>query len=151
EDVIGTLQRAFNQMAHTIREQTAGLLDQATAAETGRQAAETARQAAESANTQIAAQLRTIEEQQTLIRQTSVPILPLSASAVAVPLIGALDTQRLTLVQEHALRALHGMSVRHLILDITGVPVVDADVVNGLVQLTRAARLLGATVILTGV
>jgi rsbT co-antagonist protein RsbR len=144
QDAIGTLQHGFNHMVRTIQQQTRGLHQQVAAAET-------ARSEAEQAQAQMAAQLDTIEQQQGVIRDMSVPILPLTQSAIVMPLVGALDTVRLRLVQEQALRRLDCAAIDHLILDITGVPVVDTQVAQGLVQVTYAAGLLGTKVILVGI
>jgi rsbT co-antagonist protein RsbR len=81
----------------------------------------------------------------------SVPVLPLGQSALVLPLVGALDSERLGLVQEQALRSIEQQSARFLILDITGVPIVDTAVAQGLVQVVQAARLLGSEVVLVGI
>ncbi len=68
-----------------------------------------------------------------------------------MPLIGALDTVRLQMLQEQALRAIERSNARQLILDITGAPVVDSQVAQGLIAEVQAARLLGAEAVLVGV
>jgi rsbT co-antagonist protein RsbR len=68
-----------------------------------------------------------------------------------MPLIGALDSMRLQHLQEQALRALERTRARSLLLDITGVPVVDSQVAQGLLIVVNAARLLGAEVLLVGI
>jgi rsbT co-antagonist protein RsbR len=68
-----------------------------------------------------------------------------------LPLVGALDSERLALVQEQALRSIEQLSARYLILDITGVPIVDTAVAQGLIQVVQAARLLGSEVVLVGI
>jgi rsbT co-antagonist protein RsbR len=112
---------------------------------------ETARCAAEASRAQIAEQLAVIDAQQIAIHEMSVPVLPLLASTLVMPLIGALDSQRLALMQEQALHALERSSARQLILDITGVPLVDTQVALGLIQLVQAAQLLGAQVSIVGI
>lgn len=102
-------------------------------------AAEQARLLAENAQQRIA------------IRELSVPVLPLNTSTLVMPLIGALDTQRLQDVQEQALHAIERTAAKRLLLDITGVPVVDTQVARGLLDVVGAARLLGAEVALVGV
>lgn len=91
------------------------------------------------------------EAQQAIIRELSVPVLPLGASTAVMPLVGALDAGRLDLLQTQALSAIKRLSARRLLLDITGVPVVDTYVAQGLLQTVQAARLLGAEVVLVGV
>ncbi len=91
------------------------------------------------------------EAQRVTIRELSAPVLPLSRTAILLPLIGALDSDRLRLAQEQVLNALHRSSVRLLVLDITGVLVVDTQVARGLIGLGQAARLLGADVALVGI
>lgn len=91
------------------------------------------------------------ETQRATIRELSAPVLPISRTALLLPLIGALDSDRLRLAQEQVLNALHRSSVRLLVLDITGVLVVDTQVARGLIALGQAARLLGAEVALVGI
>lgn len=143
-DELGDLGRAFNTMLARIADQQHELQ-----AEVRR--ANAARADAEAARCEIAAQLQTIEEQRAVIRDMSVPVLPLSDKVMVMPLVGALDTTRLMHVQEQALHALESSSARHLILDITGVPVVDTQVAHGLMQVIQAAKLLGSEVLLVGI
>ncbi len=143
-DEIGSLQHSFNIMADQISQQTRALTAQVAAAE----AAQTK---AEAAQNELAAQLAIVEEQRAVIQRMSVPVLPISDSVLVMPLIGALDTERLQLVQEVALQAIERAGSRYLLLDITGVPIVDASVARGLFQTIEAVRLLGAQIIIVGV
>ncbi len=90
-------------------------------------------------------------QQRDAIRELSVPVLPLQRGTLAMPLIGALDTTRLRDLQERALQAIQHASARRLLLDITGVPIVDTQVAQGLIGVVRAARLLGTEVLLVGI
>lgn len=85
------------------------------------------------------------------LRELSVPLLPIAADALVVPLVGALDAERLATLQQRALQSLERSGVRHLVLDITGVPVIDALVAQGLIDVVHAARLLGTQVLLVGI
>ncbi|HJZ50211.1 MAG TPA: STAS domain-containing protein, partial [Roseiflexaceae bacterium] len=143
-DELGTLQRAFNTMVATIRQEIQGRAEQV-------RVAETARSDAEAARTEIADQLATIEAQRGVINEMSVPILPLTATALVLPLVGVLDSTRLQILQERLLHSLETSAARHVILDITGVPLVDSQVAQGLMRATQAARLLGTEVVLVGI
>ncbi|MCG8353579.1 MAG: HAMP domain-containing protein [Chloroflexales bacterium] len=90
-------------------------------------------------------------QQQQTIRELSVPVLPLTDKTLVMPLIGAIDTERLANIQERALHELKRASARYLLLDITGVPVADSQVAQGLLSVAQVTRLLGAAVILIGV
>lgn len=92
-----------------------------------------------------------VQQQRILLRELSVPVIPISASTLIMPLVGALDSTRLQQIQEQALRALEHTSARYLVLDITGVPIVDSQVAQGLLSVVQAARLLGAQVLLVGI
>jgi rsbT co-antagonist protein RsbR len=92
-----------------------------------------------------------VEQQRAVVRELSVPILPISHSTLVMPLVGALDSVRLQDIQQRALAALEHSSARRLLLDITGVPVVDSQVAQGLITVVQAARLLGAEVVLIGI
>jgi rsbT co-antagonist protein RsbR len=105
-------------------------------------------QAREAAQAQLFAEL---EQQRTTIRELSVPVIPISATSLIMPLIGTLDSERLRQLQNQALQALERTHAQVLLLDITGVPVVDSQVAQGLLVVVQAARLLGAEVILVGI
>jgi rsbT co-antagonist protein RsbR len=95
--------------------------------------------------------LAEIAQQREVIRDLSVPVLPISATTLVMPLVGALDTARLQQVQEQALRFIERSTAQRLVLDITGVPLVDSQVAQGLLGVVQAARLLGTEAILVGV
>ncbi|MFQ3631788.1 STAS domain-containing protein [Roseiflexus sp.] len=101
-----------------------------------------------------ATQERLLEEnrqQRTIIQGLSVPVLPVSIDTLIVPLVGALDSERLHILQDQALHTLERSMARRLILDISGVPVVDQQVAQGLIDVVRQTRLLGAETVLVGV
>jgi rsbT co-antagonist protein RsbR len=98
-----------------------------------------------------AALLDRLEQQREAIRELSVPVLPLQRGTLAMPLIGALDSARLRDLQERALAAIQRTSAKRLLLDITGVPIVDTQVAQGLIGVVQAARLLGTEVLLVGI
>ncbi len=85
------------------------------------------------------------------LRELSVPLLPIAADALVVPLVGALDAERLSTLQDRALHSLERNSVRHLLIDITGVPVIDEHIARGLIEVVEAARLLGTRVLMVGI
>ena len=143
-DEVGLMATTFNSMADIIQQRTDDLTCQYTAVEA-------ARCVAEASHAQIAEQLDVINQQQAMMRDMSVPVLPLLASTLVMPLVGALDTQRLALMQEQALHALQRSAAHQLILDITGVPIVDTQVALGLTQLVQAAQLLGTRVSIVGI
>ncbi|GAB4208376.1 MAG: STAS domain-containing protein [Roseiflexaceae bacterium] len=110
--------------------------------------------ALELAETRATEQARLLEEigrQREIIRGLSVPVLPVTSEVLVLPLVGDLDGTRLAVLMDEALAAIQRSSARHLVLDITGVPVVDTQVGQGLIQVTQAVQLLGAEVTLVGV
>ncbi|WP_170319507.1 PAS domain S-box protein [Polyangium spumosum] len=85
-----------------------------------------------------------------LIRTMSTPLIPITDEIVVMPLVGTLDQERADQVIESLLRGVSTMKPRVAILDITAVPVVDAEVAGALVRAAHAARMLGVEVVLTG-
>ena len=93
---------------------------------------------------------RTIREQQEAIRELSTPVLQIRERMVLLPIIGAMDPLRARQLTEQLLRAVRTHRAKVVVIDITGVAAMDAKVANHLVQTVVASRLLGATVIMTG-
>jgi rsbT co-antagonist protein RsbR len=95
--------------------------------------------------------LEEVNQYLTTIHELSVPVIPVSADTLVMPLVGALDSSRLGQLQMQGLQALEQGSARTLIIDITGVPVVDSQVAQGLLMMVHSAQLLGAEVLLVGI
>lgn len=95
--------------------------------------------------------LEEIELQRGLIRDLSVPVIPINARTLVMPLVGSLDSARLQQIQEQSLQAIERTSARTLVLDVTGVPIVDSQVAQGLLSVVSACQLLGARAILVGI
>src|ERR1700736_6062858 len=93
---------------------------------------------------------RTIRQQQEAIRELSTPVLQVRERLLILPIIGVIDPQRARQLTEQLLRGIRTNRAKVVVLDITGVPYIDSPVANHLVQTVEAARLLGATVIVTG-
>ncbi|PYM36085.1 MAG: anti-anti-sigma factor [Candidatus Rokuibacteriota bacterium] len=93
---------------------------------------------------------RIIREQQEAIRELSTPVLQVRERLLILPIIGVIDPQRARQLTEQLLRGIRTNRAKVVVLDITGVPYIDSPVANHLVQTVEAARLLGATVIVTG-
>jgi rsbT co-antagonist protein RsbR len=85
-----------------------------------------------------------------LIQEMSTPVLPIGERLLLLPIIGVLDMQRADQLRHKLLRAIHGSRAKAVIVDMTGVAVIDAQVASSLVQTVEAARLLGAKAVLTG-
>jgi|HigsolmetaAR206D_1030411.scaffolds.fasta_scaffold11906_1 PAS domain S-box len=91
------------------------------------------------------------EQQQNALRELSTPLIPLSDEVLVLPLIGTIETQRAQQILETLLEGVSSHRVRTVIVDITGVVVVDTQVANVLLRAAQATRLLGAETILTGI
>jgi rsbT co-antagonist protein RsbR len=93
---------------------------------------------------------RIIREQQEAIRELSTPVLQVRERLLILPIIGVIDPQRARQLTEQLLRGIRSNRAKVVVIDITGVPSVDSTVANHLVQTVDASRLMGATVIVTG-
>src|SRR5436305_5160712 len=93
---------------------------------------------------------RIIREQQEAIRELSTPVLPVRERLLILPIIGLIDAQRARQLTEQLLRAIRSNRAKVVVIDITGVPAMDANVANHLVRTVDASRLQGAMVIVTG-
>jgi rsbT co-antagonist protein RsbR len=93
---------------------------------------------------------RVIRQQQEAIRELSTPVLQVRERLLILPIIGVIDPQRARQLTEQLLQAIRTNRAKVVVIDITGVAAMDKAVANHLVQTVEASRLLGATVIVTG-
>lgn len=94
---------------------------------------------------------RTIRAQQRELEELSTPVLQLREGMLILPIIGMLDSRRAQQLTEQLLQAIRARRGKVVVLDVTGVAAVDSRVANHLIQTVDAARLMGATAIVTGV
>lgn len=92
-----------------------------------------------------------IEQQQAVIRELSIPVIPVNERTLVMPLVGSMDSARMLNLQQRALEAVEHSGARTLILDVTGVALIDSQVAQGLIQTMQAAKLIGAEVALVGI
>jgi|GEM_PF-2147761 len=92
-----------------------------------------------------------IEAQQAAIKELSTPIIPLMDGIIVMPLIGSIDTHRARDVMRALLAGISEHRAQIVIIDITGVPMVDTGVAAHLDSTVQAARLKGTNTIITGV
>jgi rsbT co-antagonist protein RsbR len=92
-----------------------------------------------------------LSEKLDIIERLSSPVIRIYTGVVLVPLVGLLDAHRSQRILENLLHAVVKERASVVILDLTGVPAMDADVVHGLTSVTQASRLLGASVVVVGI
>lgn len=98
----------------------------------------------------VANRERTIELQQEAIRELSTPTLQIRDRLLILPIIGLIDSHRARQLTDGLLHAIRAKRAKVVVMDITGVGTVDSKVANHLMQTVAAARLMGATTIITG-
>lgn len=99
----------------------------------------------------LAAKERIITDQQSTLRKMALPILQIADGLLVAPLVGTITADRARQLIEDVLAAIRDRRADALVLDVTGIPEVDTAVAKHLVQTCAAARLMGATVVISGV
>jgi rsbT co-antagonist protein RsbR len=100
---------------------------------------------------QIEEKMQIIDTQTSLLDQMAVPVIQIWKDILLLPLIGVLDSRRAVYVMESLLESIARTRAQIVIVDITGVPVVDTSVAGNLVLSVQAAELLGCQTILVGI
>lgn len=111
----------------------------------------TERLALEREASKVAMQEELIRSQQETLRAISTPLVPLGDGILLMPLVGNIDSARAEQIMAVLLEGVVTNAAEIAILDVTGVPSMDASVAEGLIGATKAVGLLGARVILTGI
>lgn len=106
----------------------------------------------------IEQQIETIRRQQDtqaamehLVRQLQTPILELWDDVLALPVIGMVDSRRSAEMMETLLNEIVVHRSKYVILDITGVEIVDTRTADHFVKVMKSAELLGARCVMTGI
>ncbi|WP_377889836.1 STAS domain-containing protein [Alkalihalobacillus sp. R86527] len=92
-----------------------------------------------------------MKAQETRISELSVPIIPLSKNVGVLPLIGTIDTYRASLIQRRGVEKSAELKLSHLVVDLSGVPIMDTMVANEIFQLMKILELSGIETVVTGI
>ncbi len=92
-----------------------------------------------------------IEAQQRSIQELSTPVIPIMDRILVMPLVGSIDSMRAKHIMRTLLAGIRAHRAQVVILDITGVPIVDSGVAGHLDKTIQAAQLKGARTIVTGI
>jgi rsbT co-antagonist protein RsbR len=106
-------------------------------------------------NAELAARVeenqRLVERLRLALDDLSTPVLELWDDVLALPIVGIIDTQRSVQMSERLLKAVLERRSRYVIIDLTGVEIVDTSTADRLLKMARAVALLGAECVLTGI
>ncbi|WP_138419260.1 STAS domain-containing protein [Aquibacillus sediminis] len=94
---------------------------------------------------------RKIKRAYNTMQQLSVPVVPIAKDIAVLPLIGEIDTHRAQLIMETALEQSTEYGLEYLIMDVSGVPIVDTAVAHSLFQVVNALQLIGVETTITGI
>lgn len=92
-----------------------------------------------------------IETQTALLEEVAVPVIEVWDHILLLPLVGAIDSRRAAAVMDNVLSAISRSRAQVVIVDITGVPVVDTSTAGNLIRTMQAAQLLGCESLLVGI
>lgn len=101
--------------------------------------------------TALAASLRAQEDLNRIIADQAVPVIPVSDGTLVVPLIGNISAERADQILATILSQVERSRASTVVLDVTGVAVVDTHVAAGLLRVAQATRLMGTTTVLAGI
>lgn len=94
---------------------------------------------------------RTDNLQKIALQELSASLIPVFDKISVMPLVGTIDTERAKLIMENLLEGVVKQRAEVVLLDITGVPVVDTMVAHHIIQAADAVRLVGAKCMLVGI
>ncbi len=92
-----------------------------------------------------------ISLQKVALQELSAPLIPVTEGITIMPLVGTIDTERAKLIMENLLNGVIKHRAEVVLIDITGVPVVDTMVAHHIIQAAEAVRLIGSQCILVGI
>ena len=144
---VGALASAFGQMVADLRTSQAAVAEQQRTLETRvrERTADLERTLAE-----LQESITTREQLSATVRGLSSPIIPVLDGLLVMPLVGVIDSQRAALLMETLLHGVERYRATMVILDVTGVPIIDTQVARTLLDAARAVKLLGTQTMLVG-
>ncbi len=95
--------------------------------------------------------LGTIDRQRAAIREMSTPVIQVWDGVLCLPVVGILDSMRSSEMTDALLSAIGEHKARFVIVDITGIEVMDTATADHFIRMAKAVSLLGAECVLSGI
>ena len=92
-----------------------------------------------------------MNERQKEINELSAPIVPIQRGIAVLPLIGAIDYERVQHLLNDVLPTIPELEVEHLIIDFSGILTIDAEIAQHIFTVHNVLQLLGIHVLFTGI
>ncbi|MCA9637979.1 MAG: XylR N-terminal domain-containing protein [Myxococcales bacterium] len=99
---------------------------------------------------ELEAKMAVIEQQEVAISELTTPVMEIWDDVLLLPVVGIVDTRRSMDIMNNLLESIERTKARCVIIDVTGVEVVDTKTADYLIKVMRAAGLLGSRCVLTG-
>ncbi|RFU61088.1 STAS domain-containing protein [Bacillus sp. V59.32b] len=87
----------------------------------------------------------------TALEDLSVPVVPIVDGIAVIPIIGEIDTHRARLIMDISLNEGARLNLSKIILDLSGVAMIDTMVADKIFQVVKALKLTGVETIITGI
>jgi rsbT co-antagonist protein RsbR len=91
-----------------------------------------------------------IVAQRQLVENLSVPIIPITSSVCILPLIGTVDSSRTGILEEKVLTEIGRLRIQTLIIDLSGIADMEADVIDHLMKIIDGTSMMGCNSVITG-
>jgi rsbT co-antagonist protein RsbR len=92
-----------------------------------------------------------IERQREAIRTLAVPVIEVWKGVLCVPIVGVLDSMQASDVTTTLLSAVVAKKARFVVVDVTGIDVMDTRSADHFLRMARAVMLLGSSCALSGI
>jgi anti-anti-sigma regulatory factor len=89
-------------------------------------------------------------KQREIVEHLSVPIIPVSGSVSVLPLIGSIDSFRINIIEEKVLNNIAESRIQTLVMDLSGIAMMEMDVISNLEKVLAGISMMGCKAILTG-
>ncbi|GEN52612.1 STAS domain-containing protein [Halobacillus faecis] len=93
----------------------------------------------------------TIQTANYAVDELSVPIVRVTESVGVIPIVGEIDTKRAQLLMENALKQGEEYELETIILDLSGVSIIDTMVAHQLFKVINSLKLTGVNGIMSGI
>ncbi|MGP1908535.1 STAS domain-containing protein [Metabacillus sp. JX24] len=92
-----------------------------------------------------------MEAHKTMIYKQTTPVIPISDEIGVLPIVGDLDMHRASMITESAISKAEQLNLSHIVIDLSGVLVIDTMVAGQLFKMMQMLKLLGIQVTITGI